>query len=182
MKKNVWFAVLVFVLTVVVCANAAVSTRDFYVGLWDLHNSFIEADGRELTSFGAEFGYDTTKVHRAENTVSVTYDTADEGNIVFFKTRDPDLVFPGGVKVGDSLDAVLQGGKIPGEMKKLDTADEGRQAHQWNTTGQDIFTVYSQEDTITELVFYSPGVKYYDGPDSYINVTRIDVTTLNYTK
>jgi hypothetical protein len=112
------------------------------------------------------------RIRQKENTIVVEFESGGNGSLVFFKTRDPEMVFPGDVKVGGSLSAFLKAGAMEGEATEL-KAPGGQKAYRWNIYNEATLTVYAREDVITEFVYYDPEEQ--GSGDAYV-----DVTTLNY--
>jgi hypothetical protein len=165
--------------------NTAVTADDFLSDVTDKSYLFTET-GEHTATVLVEEDEDATEnfprsiVCQGKNSISVIYELGPEAPIVFFKTKDPDMVFLNDIKVGDSLSSVLKEGKIPGEMKKLDTSGD-MQAWQWNfpeLSWEDpeyiAFTVYAQGDSITEFVYHNHNPADQGSGNAYVDVTKLD--------
>ena len=154
--------------------------------IWD----FEQNGEHEVTHFGevTDYGFGFATAYQGEKSIFVKDGLAGEDWPLFFRTRDPEMVFEGGIKVGNSLSELLRSGIISGEATQLN-APEGQQAYQWKSSYVEdypygpsygvlfsqTFTVYSQGDTITELI-------YQEDNDSDFSTADVDLTILDYMK
>jgi hypothetical protein len=175
-----WIALLLLSLFAVCEASAVVGVNDFWNDVIDKWSDFLHAAGHKITILN-EFPYapTETQVHQGRDTIAVEYVSGGDGFAIFFKTRDPKMIFLGNLKVGDSLKDAIQKKKIPGKMTKLDNVPGGQQAYQWQLAEDVTFTVYAKGDTIAEFVYFSPTIQ--DG-DRYKPALGVDVATIDYVR
>ncbi|MCL2768109.1 MAG: hypothetical protein FWE49_05245 [Synergistaceae bacterium] len=166
------------VLVAVGYAYALISTEDFWRDIiskcWDF---VLETDDHEIgflsDSGSGNMDESGSYIHQGENTIVVEYELGEDGYYVFFKTKDPKMVFPYNIKVGSSLNAILDGKKkIPGKITKLNILEDVQYC-QWKFEENVTFTIYAKEDAITEFVYYNPTIQ---GSDK----GYVDVKKLNY--
>lgn len=164
MKK---LCIIVFFLFLISQSAYAASNLDFYKDVtWKLFD-FTETKDRKFTSTG-DSG-EETEVYQGKNSIAVTYFFGGDSYAAFFKTRDPQIIFIGDVKVGASLKDIVDKKLIPGKMTKIKALSKGKGGYRWIIREKSSFSVYTNGDTISEIVFYDPAFK-----------LKVDVNRIKY--
>ncbi|MDR2137068.1 MAG: hypothetical protein LBO68_02150 [Synergistaceae bacterium] len=144
MKRIVMVWCLIFTLACGVPPAAySAQTADFYLQMLNLAERFYDSGNYKLTSRRAngelipsggslEALPNAANYLQSANNVAILWKEEDGRlSLIHFVTCDPLEIFPGGVKIGGSVDPALKQGVIAGEFSEEDGSVRNRKFYTW---------------------------------------------------
>jgi hypothetical protein len=161
---------LIVVLTCVGLSAARAQGADFYGHMLDLAERFYDSGDYRLTvrrqngelAGGSGPLSNTVSYLQSANNMAILWN--GEGgrlSLIHFITRDPVEVFPGGAKIGGSVEPLLRRGVIAGKLSEEDGSVRNRKIYTWTQSDNHTLTVVADGGKILTIGATNPQMLQY---------------------